>query len=239
MPFYLDTERLAALDAASFWSTKPYPWANPSHLLTDEGYALLLENLPGPELFDRTFGKPRKAGQDPHDRYSLEYDESLPVPGPWQEFIAELRSDHYREPMRRLLRARAIEFRFHWHYTPTGCSVSPHCDARREVGSHLFYFNAEDEWDPSWGGETLIFDDGGRLPWRSAPGFEEFDDIIPGECRGNRSLFFRRTDHAWHGVREIRCPEQYMRRVFIVVINPSNLFWRVRDAVIGKRIRRY
>jgi hypothetical protein len=236
---YLDTERLDALDASAFWSSKPYPWANPSHLLTREGYVELLANLPGLELFDQTFGKRRKAGQAPHDRYSLEYDEALALPAPWRDFIAELRSDRYREPIRRLLRARAVEFRFHWHYTPTGCWVSPHCDARRELGSHLFYLNAEGAWDPTWGGETLVLDDGGRLPWRSAPRFEEFDDIIRCECLGNRSMIFARGDHAWHGVREIRCPEGQMRRVFIVVINPSSVYWRVRDALTGKEIRRY
>jgi hypothetical protein len=239
VPVYLDTERLDALDATAFWSTEPYPWANPSHLLTNAGYEELLANLPSLELFARTFGKQRKAGQASHDRYSLEYDEALPVPKPWREFIDELRSNHYREPMRRLLRARAIEFRFHWHYTPTSASVSPHCDARRELGSHLFYFNAEGDWDRSWGGETLVLDDGGRLPWRSAPSFEEFGDIVAAECLGNRSLIFARGDHAWHGVREIRCPAEHMRRVFIVVINPSNIYWRVRDALVGKQIRRY
>ena len=32
-----------------------------------------------------------------------------------------------------------------------------------------------------------------------------------------RSLLFKRTEHAWQGVREIRCPEDKLRKVFIVV----------------------
>ena len=48
-----------------------------------------------------------------------------------------------------------------------------------------------------------------------------------------------RTDHSWHAVRPIECPEGKLRRVFIVVINPDNLFWKVRDRVIGKTIQRF
>ena len=47
-----------------------------------------------------------------------------------------------------------------------------------------------------------------------------------------------RTDHAWHAVRAINCPEGALRRVFIVVVNPVSLFWKVRDRVIGKKIQR-
>ena len=40
-----------------------------------------------------------------------------------------------------------------------GVEVSPHCDSKHKLGSHLFYFNDSSEWDPSWGGETLILED--------------------------------------------------------------------------------
>ena len=36
---------------------------------------------------------------------------------------------------------------------------------------------------------------------------------------GNDSLLFKRGEHSWHGVRELRCPEGRMRKVFIVVVN--------------------
>ena len=97
--------------------------------------------------------------------------------------------------MRRLLRARArrlmgvrrLEFRFHWHYAPNGCSVSPHCDAKRKLGSQIFYLNTDEDWDPSWGGETLVLDDGGRFDLASLRDFDEFDQIAS-EAMGNRSL---------------------------------------------------
>lgn len=236
---YLDFDKLEAIDPVAFRATQPYPYANPYGLLTDEGYRRLLDDMPDISLFEKIFGYRRLGGQDPHDRYSLEWTPDTPVPEPWQEFIAELRSDRYRRAVARLMGGKKVEFRFHWHYTPNGCSVSPHTDSKREHGSHLFYFNADGEWDPSWGGETLVLDDGGRLDFRTAPGYEDFVAEIPAKSIGNYSLMFERTDRAWHAVREIHCPEDRMRRLFIVVVSPDNLFWKIRDRVVGKKVKFY
>ena len=40
-------------------------------------------------------------------------------------------------------------------------------------------------------------------------------------------------------MRPIECPEDRLRRVFIVVVNPDSLFWKVRDRLIGKTIQRF
>ncbi len=117
---------------------------------------------------------------------------------------------------------------YHWHYTPPGASVSPHCDARRKLASHIFYFNDPADWDPAWGGETLILDDGGRFSRRSAPEFGDFAAATRADGMGNRSLLFARTDRAWHGVEPLRCPEGRYRRVFIVVANRAPLAARTR-----------
>ncbi len=239
MTSYIDFERLESIDPIEFRSVKPYPFHNTKGLLTQSGFQSLLDNMPDIEIFEHKFGAERRAGQKPHDRYSLEYTPETPVPTPWKDFIGELCSDRYRNKIAELLDAKSIEFRFHWHYTPNGCSVSPHTDARREHGSHLFYFNSEDDWDPSWGGDTLVLDDGGRLDYNSAPPLEAFDGEIACESLGNYSSIMLRNDHAWHAVREINCPEDKMRRIFIVVVNPDNLFWKVRDKVIGKSIQRF
>jgi hypothetical protein len=235
---YLDTERLDAIETEAFRNTSPYPWANPQGLLTEEGYQALLDNMPDVSLFERKFGKARRGEQAPHDRYSLEYVPGMDVPKPWQDFIGELRSDVYRNTIARLFDAREPEFRFHWHYTPAGRDVSPHCDSKREHGSHIWYFNRPGEWDPSWGGDTLVLDDGGRFSPDSAPAFEDFDRIIPCKSEGNRSALIERGPRGWHGVRAITCPQGYMRKVFIIVVNPSSLFWRVRDKLKGKEIQR-
>jgi hypothetical protein len=236
---YIDFDKLSAITAEEFNAARPYPHINPHGLLTEEGYRRLLDNMPPLELFEQSFGYERRAGQAPHDRFSLEYTPETPVPAPWKAFIDELCSDAYRNEIARLLDAKKPEFRFHWHYTPSGADVSPHCDARREHGSHLFYFNSEDEWDPAWGGATLCLDDGGRLDYNSAPALEEFDGILEFDSIGNYSAIMKRTDHAWHAVRPINCPEDHMRRIFIVVVNPSSLRWKIRDRIIGKQIQRF
>ena len=236
---YLDIEKLRGLSREEFLSIKPYPYYNAHGVLTEQGFADLLENMPPLDLFEQKFGYERRAGQAPHDRYSLEYTPDTPVPQPWKDFIGELCSDAYRREIERLLGAKKAEFRFHWHYTPAGCDVSPHCDARREHGSHLFYFNSEEEWDPAWGGSTLVLDDGGRLSYDSAPALEEFDAVYECQSIGNYRSLMLRTDHAWHAVRRVGCREDLLRRLFIVVVNPDNLFWKVRDRLIGKTIQRF
>ena len=239
MTKYLDFEKLEAIDASEFLATKPYPWVNPQGLLTDEGFDRLLHNMPDLDLFEKKFGYERIAGQKPHDRYSLEYTSNAAVPAPWQEFIAELCSDRYRNALARLFNARKINLRFHWHYTPNGCSVSPHTDSVREHGSQLFYFNSEDDWDPAWGGDTLVLDDGGRLKFETAPSLDDFANEIAAKSIGNYSMIFQRTRHSWHAVREIQCPEDRVRRVFIVVANPENLYRTIRDRVMGKKVQRF
>ena len=215
----LDFERLDALSDREFRATKPYPWINPAGVLTREGYRQLVETAPPVEQFESIFGKKRSYGQKSHDRLALEYYEGIDLSEPWQQFIAELKGRRYGEFLKRMFGRGGLLLSFHWHYTPNGCEVSPHCDAAHKLGSHIFYLNGDDEWDPGWGGETLVLDDGGRFDRKSAPSFEEFDSVQGSETQGNHSLLFARRECSWHGVREIRCPEGRYRKVFIVVIN--------------------
>lgn len=230
---YLDWDRLEAEDAGAFQATLPFPWINPSGYLREEGYRRLLETLPAPELMDERFGEPRKFGQQSHDRLALDYTPELPLSAPWSDFIAELEGERYRAYLCRMLRVPTYTAEYHWHYTPAGASVSPHCDARRKLASHIFYFNDERDWDPSWGGETLILDDAGRFSRRSAPRMDEFATSTRSVGTGNRSLLFERTDRAWHGVEALRCPEGRYRRVFIVVANRAPWAARTRARLFG------
>lgn len=227
------------MDPEAFQAQEPYPWANPEGLLTDEGFECLRETLPEPALFEKRFGVQRKHGQHPHDRYALEYREDLGLAPPWRDFVAEVMSERYRRAFCRLLGQPSIALSLHWHYTPRGCSISPHCDAARKVGSHIFYFNTPNDWDPSWGGETLILDDDGRFSAHSAPKIEDFDHATPSRLLGNRSLLFGRKGKSWHAMREIRCPEGQLRKVFIVVANGDRPFDRLRALVTGRRATRY
>jgi len=239
--FYLDEQKLEHIDADAFARTLPYPWLNPAGLLTDAGYQRLLNNLPVTEQLHSMFQIKRSHGQKSHDRFGLEYRDDLDVAACWHEFVAELRGEAYQRFLHRMFDRGNIQLNFHWHYTPRGCSVSPHCDARRKLGSHIFYFNTAADWDPAWGGETLILDDGGRFRRNSAPEFEEFSSISSGENLGNFSLLFRRQGNSWHGVREIHAPEGHYRKVFIVVINDRMraLLHRAAAYCKGEAIRDY
>ena len=182
-----------------------------------------------------SFGRKRAHGQQPHDRYVLEYSPDAPVEPVWHQLVAELDGPVYQRWLAELLGTRHFHLSYHWHYTPRGCSVSPHCDALRKLGSHIFYFNTQDDWDESWGGDTLILDDGGRFRRNSAPDFQHFPRRHAVPCVGNRSLLFRRQGNSWHGVEPIACPEgDYLRKVFIVVINANGLGGRLR-ALVGHR----
>ena len=226
---FLDPVKLAEMDGEAFRAAHPYPWANPAGLLTDEGYRELVEELPDVAQFKPVFGRSRKHGQQSHDRYALEWRDGLPVAESWKAFVDELRGPTYTDFLARMIGHDRFALKFHFHYTPNGCSVSPHCDAVWKLGSHIFYFNTEDDWKPEWGGETQVLDDRGRFPARSAPAFEDFDEALSSESIGNRSLLFIRSGNSWHGVKPIDCPEGYLRKVFIVVINSDKPWYRLRS----------
>lgn len=214
---YLNRDVLAKLDEIAFQEAEPFPWANPLHVIQPDGFAELLDSLPDLSRFRPFFGKQRKHGQAAHDRYVLDYDEGLELSSAWQTFIDELRSHEYRTFVCRLLGVPEVSFRFHWHFTPTGAEVSPHCDSRKKLGTHIFYLNTERDWEWSWGGETVLLDDGNRFAADSAPAFADFEAIYPAETTENQSLIFGRRGNSWHGVRQIDCPEDHYRKVFIVV----------------------
>ena len=127
-----------------------------------------------------------------------------------------------------LAEARHFVLTLEWYYAWQGCGVSPHCDARRKLGTHIFYFNTEADWDSSWGGRILIMDDGGRLKTHSAPAFDDLGIAASLDPRGNGSLLFQRTAHSWHGVRPLESPPGHLRKLFIVTINASTIqvLWR-------------
>jgi len=236
---FIDESLMDGLSATAFQATQPYPWLNPHGFLRDDGYRRLVEAPPPPDVFDQRFGEKRKHGQQSHDRLALEYSSELPISSAWHDFVAELKSDRYMQFLQRMFGRRAIRLLFHWHYTPNGCSVSPHCDAKRKLGSHIFYLNTEGDWRPDWGGETLILDDNGRFGAGSAPRFEDFDRAMPSTAIGNYSLLFMRRERSWHGVKEINCPPDALRKVFIVVIEDWGLPARILRKLKGAKRERY
>ncbi len=219
-----------------FQATKPFPWRNIQGFLRPEIFHQLAAELPDPSLFENHIGKSRAYGQKSHDRLALQVRPGLlPKLSPrWQQFIKELYSPAYRNFWRQMLGLgphSPVILTMHWHYAPAGASVSPHTDARRKIGSHIFYFNTPEEWDESWGGQTLVLDAQGRWPRHSAPNFEDLQEVGASQILGNRSFLFAQTSESWHGVRELTCPPGVYRKVFIVVAN------RLCGQVIWRRLR--
>ncbi len=237
---YLNSDVLDAIDPAAFRARDPFPWANPQYFIQPDRYESLLASLPPLEQFRPFFGKQRKHGQGSHDRYVLDYERGMEIDAGWRDFVEELCGAEYREFVCRLLDVREVRFRFHWHFTPNGGEVSPHCDSKGKIGSQIFYLNTEADWQWDWGGETVILDDGGRIAPDNAPGFDDFDAEYPAETRDNRSILFGRRGNSWHGVRRINCPENYYRKVFIVVFEEHRplrmALKKARRALTGKAL---
>ena len=225
---YLNEQSLAALSPQGFRQQQPFPYAKMQNTLTDHGFELLCANMPDVSLFIRDEGVSRAYGQAPHDRYSLHYWPGLKLSQPWMEFLAELQGEAYQRFVRKALGMGAFLLTFEWHYAWQGCSVSPHCDAARKVATHLFYFNRDEEWDESWGGQTLILDAGRNFRTHSAPGFDDLQVAASSQPSGNNSLLFARTKQSWHGVRPLNCPEGKIRKLFKVTVNTVNfqVWWR-------------
>lgn len=231
----LDSERLVEIEnhAPSFLTTRPYPWLSVQGLIRDDAFKRLAAELPEFGLFDSEFGRERGYGQQSHDRYALQYRAELDanLPPIWREFLAELNGPVYANFLRRVYGLGASErfvLSMHWHFTPRGASVSPHTDVARKIGSHIFYLNTEEDWNPDWGGQTLVLDDENKLNTNSAPAFGALPVAGSSTILGNQSFIFKRTEHSWHAVNPIDCPPDKMRKVFIVVANRVNLkvLWR-------------
>ena len=135
---YLNAAVLDAIDPVAFRAQPPYPWINPQHFIADDRYPGLLESMPDIAQFRAFFGKQRKHGQSSHDRYVLDYEDGMELSPAWSEFVGELRSDRYRDFVCSLLDVSHVRFRFHWHFTPNGGEVSPHCDSKGKIGSQIF-----------------------------------------------------------------------------------------------------
>jgi 2OG-Fe(II) oxygenase superfamily len=226
---YLNRACLEGLSAEAFQSRQPYPWVNIEYSLTPEGLKALRETLPAvDQRFRKMVGVERAYGQAPHDRYLLHWQPGLEVAGPWQEFLAELNGPLYQGFLRRMLGDHTFIPTFEWYYAWEGCAVSPHCDAARKLATHIFYFNTEEDWSSDWGGQILILDSERKWKTHSGPSFDQLKVAATIDPRGNASLLFQRTEHSWHGVRPLQCPEGKLRRLFIVTVNvPSfQVWWR-------------
>ncbi|MGC8467978.1 MAG: 2OG-Fe(II) oxygenase [Acidithiobacillus sp.] len=234
---YIDTAVMESLLAQrdAFQQKQPYPYASIEGFLREEAFTALCRESPSPEEMELE-NRRRAHGQQTHQRLSLQVVPATEgrLSSHWRNFLGELRGPVYLDFWRQMLglpRRRPVLLSMHWHYAAAGASVSPHTDARRKLGSHIFYLNTPADWQEEWGGQTLVLDDGGRFPRHSAPTYDDLQLVAASTVLGNRSFLFAQTDHSWHAVRELRSPPGHLRKVFIVVAN------RLSFQVLSRRLR--
>jgi hypothetical protein len=248
---FFDESCLGAFSKAHFGAQGPYPWKALDGLLTKDRFDLLLREFPSLELFEFHHGLDRNYGQRPHDRYYLAYEKSLyhsrsvkkekgvvrkdtELSTAWISFVQALKTDPgYRAFIREALGTDEYEMRFAWHIGVTASEVSPHLDSETKLGTHIFYFNTPDDWNESWGGAFLVLSE--LKAQRMDPDFTDFEGELPVSVLGNKSVIFKNTPRAWHGVRKLTCPPEKHRRLFNVIFEKRPPLWRK----VARNLRSY
>ncbi|MEA2900149.1 MAG: hypothetical protein QOH36_36 [Actinomycetota bacterium] len=243
----IDDSVLSLFPAEKLTGNEFFPWYNFSGFLTEDGYRELSDHFPSPAIFEKHTGLKRPDGQRPQNRYYLALDQSIyadreglggsirreELNPAWGRFIDELEGDDYRAFIKRTLDLSDFVVRFAWHLGHTGSEVCPHLDVPQKLATHIFYFNEEGDWNPSWGGSTLVL--GQKTTTAKNPEFEDFGASVAVRTIGNSSFLFKNTPAAWHGVRPLTCPEGAYRRLFNVILerkpSPLGKAWqRLRKA---------
>ncbi len=186
------------------------------------------DEFPPLELFEYHENIYRK-GQRPHNRYYLAYEFSIvhrnkeagtvhkqDLSPHWQLFMEELEHGAlYRPFIQKALGAPSFSLRYAWHAGKANNEVSPHKDASNKLGTHIFYWNSDEDWKAEWGGQLLVLE-GKKVPGIT-PDFHDFEreTIIPN--MNNHSFLFKNTQEAWHGVKPLHCPEGKYRKLFNVI----------------------
>ena len=227
---FLNDKLISKLSLESFKLEKSSSWFNFQNLISPVKFHELLNNFPPINLFEEHKNLRRRYGQRPHNRYYLAYDSSIhhsstyegkgiirhsELPTCWQKFIGELASTQYTEFIQSILNINTFSLRFDWHIGINGSEVSPHLDAPVKVATHLFYFNTDEDWNYSWGGETLILGD--KLTNYMNPSFDDFRTTKIIKITDNSSLLLQNSPEAWHGVKPLSCPQNRCRKLFNVV----------------------
>lgn len=228
-----DESKIRGFDRKAFTERKPFPWFNFHELLTPEAFAALHREYPTLDKFERHQDMARAHGQRPHNRYYLAYESSIykdlerkedegvmhydDLSPTWKAFMDAVEGDDtYRRFIGDLLGLADFETRYAWHVGVNGSEVSPHRDSDNKIGTHIFYFNTHEDWEPSWGGSTLAL--GGKKVSALNPDFSDFATEESGPIIDNHSFLFKNTADAWHGVRALTSPEGSYRRLFNVIV---------------------
>lgn len=207
-----------------FKEKKPFPSVVYHDLIPANAYNKLKNEFPDNSFFIEQHEKYR-GSQRPHDRFYLCLSEEATLPGQilhqdlpviWQKFIESFQSSSYQEYIHRLTGEIPSRIRFAWHRSHLNSEVSPHIDVIQKLGTQIFYFNDADDWNPEWGGNTLLLSK--CRVQKDNPDFHEFDSRLVIDMMKCQSLFFTRTGSSWHGVEKLNCPENYFRNTFNVIL---------------------
>lgn len=228
---FLNHDLLKSFPAEEFRRRRPFQWFESGQFLTPDGFRSLHRGFPDLGLFERHSGIGRAYGQRPHDRYYLAYRESIYHRGErpsggvvrredlspeWRLFIEELQtSEPYAGLIKSLFQVTRYSVRFAWHVGFAGCEVSPHVDAPEKIGTQIIYFNTSQDWDPAWGGSTLVLCD--KSTDAMNPDFGDFARAIPIRNVDGNSFVFKNGREAWHGMEPLRCPATAYRRIFNII----------------------
>ncbi len=231
---FINAGLLDSFSSRDFKACKPYPWHNFHQFLTPSAFARLYRDFPSLDCFEQHNGIVRAYGQRPHNRYYLAYENSIyqtstretgiirhqDLPPTWQAFIEELeQSPVYRRFLKTALSVSDYKIRYAWHLGFTGSEVSPHVDSPDKIGTHILYFNTQEDWQPEWGGNILVLS--GKQTAELNPDFADFAQTTPVQISGNQSFFFKNSQDGWHGVKPLTCPANSYRRLFNIIIEYS------------------
>jgi hypothetical protein len=233
MGTFIDYDRFEALvETAAKWR-HDLPWYAVPQLLHEEKFQQLYEEFPDLSLFEEHKDLPREHNQRGHNRFYLAYEKSIyhahmdsgvakrpELPAVWQAFMTELEEARYTSLTAKFVGRTDFYFRYAWHIGVTGSEVPPHLDSDAKLGTHMFYFNTMEDWDPAWGGSPVLLL--GITTAANNPEWADFALHHEDENRGNRSLLFRNTPVMWHGYKPLRSPPGHLRRSFNVIAAPNS-----------------
>lgn len=230
-----NNSKLKSVDRNVFKNTSPSPRHSFNSLLSDEYFIQLTKTFPSLNLFEKHVGIPRAKGQRSHDRWYLALEKSkygnkeLGMKGVvafeelsiyWKNFINEIKfSKSYNKIIKKLLGNVQYNVRFAWHVASVESDISPHVDSRKKAGTHIFYFNTKEDWKEAWGGHTLFL--GGPKHKNLNPEISDFKTVVEIPIIENKSVLFKNTPNAWHGVAPIQCEAGYYRKLFNVIFEYS------------------
>lgn len=231
----INWQNLDKISSDEFTNDKIFPFVEIPEILHKNEYSKLLESMPDVQYFYENKGEARRDGTKPHSRFGYggwNY-KNLILPDTWKKFIDDIKSNNYRKFLSRLFNTNEFAIRFMWHYAGQGQSVSPHFDSPRKLGSHIFYFNDE-KWDENWGGQTVLcFDRTKRIKSESRPALSNFDSYFKAKGNNNSSLLFMNSNISWHCVEPLKCPEGFLRKVFIIVIEKETKIEKIKRYFLG------